>query len=76
MKDAHRSDIQIYGASDVSRKTYGSTVIEVDLGLRRVFKWRFLLADVTKVIIGAHFLQHFGLMLDLQNSCLRDQRRN
>ena len=31
----------------------------------RRFTWRFLLADVAMPIIGADFLWHFGLLVDL-----------
>lgn len=43
-----------------------------DLGLRRKFSWNFLQADVTSAIIGADFLAHFGLLVDLGNRRIID----
>ncbi|XP_051172573.1 uncharacterized protein LOC127288912 [Leptopilina boulardi] len=43
------------------------------IGLRRQFTWRFVIADVEKPIIGADFLAHYGLLVDLQKQRLLDQ---
>ncbi|VDL64901.1 unnamed protein product [Hymenolepis diminuta] len=37
-------------------KTYGQKSVNLDLGLRRTFRWIFTIADVSKPIIGADFL--------------------
>ncbi|XP_076299903.1 uncharacterized protein LOC143218556 [Lasioglossum baleicum] len=52
--------------------TYGVRTINLDLGLRRAFQWRFVVADVSKPIIGADFLSHYGLLVDLKNHRLLD----
>lgn len=44
----------------------------VNLGLRRDFISDFIIADVTKPIIGADFLSHFDLLVDLKRKYLRD----
>jgi hypothetical protein len=38
------------------------------MGLRRDFKWRFVVADVTHPRIGVDFLSHFGLLMDCQTT--------
>ncbi|GBN91185.1 hypothetical protein AVEN_147959-1 [Araneus ventricosus] len=38
--------------------------------LRCTLQWIFIFADITKPIIGADFLQHFGLLIDLKKRCL------
>lgn len=45
-------------------------MIAIDLGLDRKFSWLFIIADSTKPIIGADFLQHFGLAVDLKGKRL------
>ena len=50
--------------------TYGTRSYTMDLGLRRTFRWIFVLADVQKPILGADFLRHFGLLVDLQRKRL------
>ncbi|KAA5568909.1 hypothetical protein F3G48_32010, partial [Pseudomonas aeruginosa] len=39
--------------------TYGYSQLNLDLGLRRNYPWRFIVADVTKPIIGVDFLCHY-----------------
>jgi len=50
--------------------TYGTKLIQVDLGLRRKLDWTFVVADVKQAIIGADFLAHYGLIVDLQHRSL------
>ncbi|VDL64892.1 unnamed protein product [Hymenolepis diminuta] len=59
-------------ANDSPIKTYGQKSVTLDLGLRRTFRWIFTIADVSKPIIGADFLCHFGFLLDLCRKKLLD----
>ena len=52
--------------------TYGTRSCTLDLGLRRTFRWIFILADVNKPLLGADFLEHFGLLVDLKQKRLVD----
>ncbi|GFU86145.1 hypothetical protein TNCV_368031 [Trichonephila clavipes] len=45
---------------------YGMVRKELNLGLRRPFIWTFIIADVSSPIIGADFLKHFNLLIDLK----------
>ncbi|VUZ40636.1 unnamed protein product [Hymenolepis diminuta] len=53
-------------------KTYSQKSVTLDLGLRRTFRCIFTIADVSKPIIGADFLCHFGLLLGLRRKKLLD----
>lgn len=66
------SDIQLHAANGSNIKVYGSRFVNTDLGLRRTFCWNFLVANVGMAIIGADFLAHFGLLVDLKNHRLTD----
>ncbi|GFY67127.1 uncharacterized protein TNIN_164111 [Trichonephila inaurata madagascariensis] len=44
----------------------------LDLGLRRHFSWRFVIADVPLPIIGLDFLAHHGLLPDCKHKLLLD----
>jgi hypothetical protein len=44
----------------------------INLGLRRDFTWRFVLADVKLTIIGVDLLSDYGLLVDCRNNCLFD----
>ena len=52
--------------------TFGTVSRTLNLGLRRTFRWVFLLADIKHPILGADFLSHFNLMVDLTRGCLVD----
>ncbi|XP_063919425.1 uncharacterized protein LOC135134629 [Zophobas morio] len=52
--------------------TYGLVTLSLNLGLRREFRWTFIIADVDYAIIGADFLHHFNLPVDIRNGCLTD----
>ena len=53
--------------------TYGTRSLTLDLGLRRTFRWVFVVADVKHAILGADFLHHFGLTVDIQKAQLTDK---
>lgn len=52
--------------------TYGERSMTLDLGLRRLYKWIFIIASVPIPILGADFLRHFSLAVDVKNRKLID----
>ncbi len=52
--------------------TYGQRSLTLSLGLRRSLPWIFIIADVQRPILGADFLRHYGLMVDLTQRKLID----
>ncbi|UYV77288.1 hypothetical protein LAZ67_15000347 [Cordylochernes scorpioides] len=67
VKDSRPSHRQLFAASGSIIHTYGKRRLELDLGLGRLFRWPFIIADVGVSIIGADFLRHYGLTVDLRN---------
>ncbi|GBP16165.1 hypothetical protein EVAR_87670_1 [Eumeta japonica] len=57
-----RTTYQLSAANGTTINTYGYVNLELNLSLRRAYPWRFVVADVTKPIIGADFLQFYNLM--------------
>lgn len=70
------NSIPLYAANGTQIKSYGQKVVTVSLGLRRNFEWLFIIADVTKPIIGADFLSHYNILVDLKNRKLVDSITN
>ena len=66
------TELKLFAANSTPIKTYGTQLIRLDLGLRRKFEWHFTIADVSKPIIGADFLQRFGLLVDIKRKRLID----
>jgi len=59
-----RSDYDLSAANGTVIHTYGTETLTLNLGLRRMFTWKFVIADVSKPIIGIDFLAFFGLLVD------------
>ena len=53
-------------------QTFGTGSLTLSLGLRRTFRWVFIVADVAQPILGADFLRHFNLLVDMKRSRLVD----
>ena len=66
--------LPLVAANTSTIKTYGNCKRVVDVGLKREYPWTFIVADVQQPIIGADFLIHYNLLVDLRSRCLRDMR--
>lgn len=66
------TNYELYAANNTAIRTYGTIPLTLRIGLRRVFPWRFVVADVAKPLIGADFLAHYGLLVDIRNKRLVD----
>lgn len=67
-----KSNYQLAAANGSIIETYGYINLSLDFNLRRKFTWRFVVADVTKPIIGVDFLSFYNLMVDCRNQHLID----
>lgn len=63
----------LVAANNSKIQTFGQRKLIISLGLRRDFPWTFIIADVDKPIIGADFLMHYGLLVDLNGKSLIDR---
>jgi hypothetical protein len=67
-----KSDYVLSAANGTQIATYGTHMMALNLGLRRDFRRRFLVANVYKPILGADFLSHYNLLPDLTKGRLMD----
>jgi hypothetical protein len=67
-----RVNYDLCAANGTTIPTYGWLPLSLNLGLRRDFTWRFVVADVTQPLIGVDFLSHFGLLIDCKHNRLLD----
>ena len=63
---------ELFAANETRIATYGTLAMELNLSLRRAFKWHFTVADVQTPIIGLDFLGHYGLLVDPTKKRLLD----
>ena len=57
-------------------KTFGTRSLTLSLGLRRTFRWVFIIAETATPILGADFLRHYQLLVDMTRFRLVDATTN
>ena len=67
-----QSLLTLQGVDGTRIATYGVRSCTLNLGLRRTFRWIFILANVKHATLGADFLHHFGLVVDIRQCTLAD----
>uniref|UniRef100_A0ABD2VXH6 Reverse transcriptase domain-containing protein n=1 Tax=Trichogramma kaykai TaxID=54128 RepID=A0ABD2VXH6_9HYME len=70
------TEFRLHAANDSTIKTYGFHGLTLNLGLRRRFFWRFIVADVSQPIMGSDFLAHYDLLPDCRRKRLIDVSTN
>ncbi|XP_064479110.1 uncharacterized protein LOC135392325 [Ornithodoros turicata] len=69
----------LFHLTAVSRTTitvFRPQILNLNLGLRRSFSWLFLVAGVGQAILGADFLHHFGVAVNVLHKRLLDSTTN
>ena len=67
------SKFHLQAVNRSSITTYGERSMTLNiLGLRRTCKWIFIIVDIATPIIGADFLRHFSLLVNICNQRLTD----
>ena len=69
--DNKPSHVQLIAANGSNIATYGSRAITIDVAGRR-YTWDFVIADVQTPLLGADFLAHHSLLVDVANRQLLD----
>ena len=70
------SSLQLTAANGTPIPTHGQRSITLDLGLKRCFRWIFIIADTPAPILGADFLRNFTLIVDVARGHLIDATTN
>ena len=68
-----KTAFELAAANNAIISTYGRTPMTLNFDLRRDFAWSFVIADVTTPLIGADFLAHYGLLVDVKDGQLIDK---
>ena len=64
--------LYLFAADGTPISAYGTKLLNLNIGLRRIFSWEFIIADVSTPIIGSDFLKNTGLLVDIQRQRLID----
>jgi len=64
--------LKLQAVNDTFISTYGKCSLTLNLGLRRPFRWIFVIADVKHPILGADFLRQYHLSVDMRYMKLID----
>ena len=68
----HKQELGLRAVNGSPIPSCGTRSITLDLGLRRVFRWIFIVADIQTPILGADFLREYGLLENLRQGRLLD----
>ena len=71
---ADADSLPLVAANNSTITTYGASKRIADVGLKRKYSCTFIVAYVKQPILGADFLIHYNLLVDLPGKCLRDMR--
>ena len=71
-----RTNLSLQAVNDSPIATYGRQLLTVNLGLRQIFQWILIVADVTQPILGADFLRHYNLLVDVAHNRMTDALTN
>jgi transposase InsO family protein len=66
------TEFQLHAANGSTITTFGFRAMDLNLGVRRLFTWKFIVAAVIHPIIGMDFLSHFNPVIDPRNKRLID----
>jgi cleavage and polyadenylation specificity factor subunit 1 len=61
----HSEGLPLHAVNGTPIATRGTRFLTLYLGLRRTLRWVFIFADVEQPILGADFLSHFNLLVDM-----------
>lgn len=64
----------LYAANGSSISVFGEKTVVLNLGMRRPYRWTFVVASVSRPILGADFLQHYNIVVDLHGRKLIDKQ--
>ena len=67
-----KAEYKLFAANGTIISTYVWIHLKLNLGLRRAFSWRFVVADVKRPIIGVDFLCFYNLLVDCSRHRLID----
>ena len=70
--DETKRDRTVYAANQTEIRCYGTQELTLDLGLNKLLKFEFVLADIDINIIGSDFLAEHGLCVDIKNKTIFD----
>ncbi|XP_050093837.1 uncharacterized protein LOC126576572 [Anopheles aquasalis] len=73
LKNIKPSEVMLVAANGTQKYVFGEVTLRVSLRLRRAFTWTFIIADVNTAIIGADFLAHYDLLVDLKHKRLLER---
>ena len=66
------NSMSLAAANGTTIQTFGTKELEINLGFSQNFIFTFILAEVTTAILGANFLENFGILADVKNRLIID----
>ena len=67
-----KKNLCLQAVNNILIATYGNRLLTLNIGLRCTFQWVFIIANVKNPIIGADFLHHYSLLVNVGHNRLVD----
>ena len=74
--DISAPGLSLQAVNNTTIATYITCSLLLDLGFRSTFRWVFINADISKPILGADFLKHYVLLVDIRSQHLQTRWPN
>ena len=71
---ANNPDGHLWAANNSLIPTFGTVVLDIDIGFEKVFSHEFIKADIRTPILGVDFLKKHNMIVDIPNGRLLDTR--
>ena len=68
----HHTNLTLEAVNGTPIRTFGTRSLTLSLGLRRTFRWVFVIAETGTPILGADFLRHHRILVDMTHYRLVD----
>jgi len=77
VEEVNDATVRLTAANGSNIPVHGESQVDIVLsGLRRVYNWNCIVADISTPLIGADFLNHFGLVVNMKDFILYDKLTN
>lgn len=67
--------MNLHAANATQIAVFKRQTVKLSLGFQRTFDWTFYVAEISQPILGADFLTHFNLIVDVKNHKLYDSSK-
>ena len=66
-RKTHCEGPNLQSINNTTVPTYDTCSLTLNLGLHYMYRWVFIIVDISKSILGGYFLKHYGLSVEMKS---------